>query len=153
MAETVEVAFAALHPEATLPRRMTSQAAGLDLCACLGEGQQRVLAVGERTLVPTGLQVMLPEGHEGQVRPRSGLALRDGVTVLNSPGTIDADYRGEIGIVLVNLGQRPVTIEHGDRVAQLVVAPVTMAIPVAVEPQPPGSTDRGSGGYGSTGGR
>lgn len=154
----MRVAFARLHPEACLPRRMSAQAAGLDLSACLGPGQRLELPPGGRVLVPTGLQLLLPPGHEGQVRPRSGLALRHGVTVLNSPGTIDADYRGELGVLLVNLGGQPFVIHHGDRVAQLVVAPVTMAEPVEVEPAPPpgplepGTGHRGTGGYGSTGG-
>jgi dUTP pyrophosphatase len=151
----MRVAFARLHPEACLPRRMSAQAAGLDLLACLGAGQQLELSPGGRALVPIGLQLVLPPGHEGQVRPRSGLALRHGVTVLNSPGTIDADYRGELGVLLVNLGSEPFVIHHGDRVAQLVLAPVTMAEPVEIEPvevPPPGVGDRGTGGYGSTGG-
>lgn len=148
----MKVAFARLHPEALLPRRMSAEAAGLDLHACLGHGQRQELAPGGRALVPTGLQLQLPAGHEGQVRPRSGLALRHGVTVLNSPGTIDADYRGELGVLLVNLGAETFTVHHGDRVAQLVVAPVTKAEPVEVEPVDPGGGGRGAAGYGSTGG-
>ncbi|MCH9683145.1 MAG: dUTP diphosphatase [Deltaproteobacteria bacterium] len=148
----MKVAFARLHPEASLPRRMSEQAAGLDLSACLGADGERTLEPGERALVPTGIQVQLPAGHEGQVRPRSGLALRHGVTVLNSPGTIDADYRGEVGVVLINLGAAAVTIRHGDRIAQLVVAPVTGVDPVEVEPSAEDETGRGGGGYGSTGG-
>lgn len=147
----MKVAFARLHPRASLPRRMSAEAAGLDLFACVE--QELLLPPGERRLVPTGVQLQLPPGYEGQVRPRSGLALRHGVTVLNAPGTIDADYRGEIGVVLVNLGDQPFVVQHGDRIAQLVIAPVTMAEPVEVEPTDPDTgSGRGAGGYGSTGG-
>ena len=149
----MRVAFARLHPEARLPERMSAEAAGLDLSACLGAGGRIELPPGGRALVPTGLQLRLPPGHEGQVRPRSGLALRHGVTVLNSPGTIDADYRGELGVLLVNLGQAPFVIHHGDRIAQLVIAPVVAAEPYEAEPEEPaGGAARGAGGYGSTGG-
>ncbi len=148
----MQVAFARLHPEARLPTRMSAQAAGLDVSACLGAGQQLALPPGGRALVPTGLQLQLAPGTEAQVRARSGLALRHGVTVLNGPGTIDADYRGELGVLLVNLGSEPFVIHHGDRVAQLVIAQVTMAEPVEVEPSHPGHDGRGAGGYGSTGG-
>jgi len=154
----MRVVFARLHPEAALPRRMSAQAAGLDLEACLGSGGAVTLDPGARARVSTGLQVRLPSGHEGQVRPRSGLALRHGITILNSPGTIDADYRGEIGVLLVNLSQEPFTIRHGDRVAQLVIAPVTWAEPAWPESGESGADvepdagDRGVGGYGSTGG-
>jgi dUTP pyrophosphatase len=163
----MRVAFARLHPEARMPERMTREAAGLDLAACLGKGERIELPPGGRALVPTGLQLRLPPGHEGQVRPRSGLALRHGVTVLNAPGTIDADYRGELGVLLVNLGVEPFVIHHGDRVAQLVVVPVAMPELVEIaafgaeggahegpptSPSEPSGTDRGAGGYGSTGG-
>lgn len=151
----MRVAFARLHEEARLPERMSAEAAGLDLCACLGSGGSMELPPGGRTLVPTGLQVQLPEGYEGQVRPRSGLALRFGVTVLNAPGTIDADYRGELGVLLVNLGQETFVIRHGDRVAQLVIAPVVRAEACEVEPierADAGAGERGKGGFGSTGG-
>jgi dUTP pyrophosphatase len=137
-----------LHPEAALPSHMTPGSAGLDLKACLPEGPID-LPPGARRLVPTGLQLALPPGHEGQVRPRSGLALRLGLTVLNAPGTIDADYRGELGVLLVNLGQEPVTIAHGDRIAQLVVARVAACEVVEVDVL--ADTLRGSGGFGSTG--
>lgn len=149
----LQVGFARLHPEASLPRRMSAEAAGLDLRACLGQGGQLPLAPGARVLVPTGVQVQLPAGYEGQVRPRSGLALRHGITVLNSPGTIDADYRGEIGVLLVNHGAEAFVVRHGDRVAQLVIAPVTAAEPIEVPAATvePGA-GRGAGGYGSTGG-
>jgi dUTP pyrophosphatase len=109
------------------------------------------LAPGQRALVPTGLFIEIPEGYEAQVRPRSGLALKRGLTVLNSPGTIDADYRGEVGVILVNLSQEEQRIEKGERVAQLLFAPVARAELVEVEAL--GETERGSGGFGSTGKR
>ena len=108
-----------------------------------------MLAPGERTLVPTGLVLELPRGWEGQVRPRSGLAIRNGISLLNSPGTIDSDYRGELKVVLANLGGEPFTIRRGDRIAQLVVAPVSRV--EVLEASEVGTTDRGSGGFGSTG--
>lgn len=145
----MKVEFGRVRAGATLPRRMSAQAAGLDLAACLDQPLE--LSPGARAVVPTGLWMRLPEGFEGQVRPRSGLALRHGVTVLNAPGTIDADYRGEIGVLLVNLSREPFAVRHGDRVAQLVVAPVVMVDPVEAEGDPE-VTSRGSGGYGSTGG-
>ena len=130
-----------------LPDYATPQSAGLDLLAAVAE--PATLAPGERLLIPTGLRMALPEGWEAQLRPRSGLALRHGITVLNSPGTIDADYRGEVGVILVNLGQEPFTVSRGMRIAQLVLAPVAR---VAWEPagRLPGSP-RGAGGFGSTG--
>jgi len=130
-----------------LPCYMSPGAAGLDLLADVDSDVS--LAPGERVLVPTGIAVALPPGHEAQVRPRSGLALRHGVTVLNAPGTIDADYRGEIQVLLVNLGRAPATVRRGERVAQLVVAPVTRIAwrEVAVLP----ASSRGDGGFGSTG--
>lgn len=130
-----------------LPAYETAGAAGLDLRAAIGE--PLLLAPGERTLVPTGLAMQLPEGFEGQVRPRSGLAVRHGITVLNAPGTIDSDYRGEVKVPLINLGQEPFAIAHGDRIAQLVIAPVTHAALVEVESLD--ATERGAGGFGSTG--
>ncbi|MBL9024038.1 MAG: dUTP diphosphatase [Myxococcales bacterium] len=130
-----------------LPAYQTTGSAGLDVCADIAEPV--VIPPGERRLVPTGLAMALPAGHEAQVRPRSGLALKHGVTVLNSPGTIDEDYRGEVAVVLVNLGQAPFTVERGMRIAQLVVAPVTHVEPVLVDKLD--DTQRGSGGYGSTG--
>jgi len=130
-----------------LPEYATAESAGLDLRACLAE--PLVLNPGQRALVPTGFEVALPEGTEGQVRPRSGLAIQDGVTLLNSPGTIDPDYRGEIRVVMVNLGQAPVRLERGQRVAQLVVAPVVRPSPREAESLPP--TGRGAGGFGHTG--
>ena len=128
-----------------LPAYETSGAAGLDLRSAEGA----TLAPGERAAVSTGLSIALPPGHEGQVRPRSGLARRHGVTVLNSPGTIDEDYRGELIVLLVNLGREAHRIERGDRIAQLVVAPVTRVRVVEVEAL--SSTDRDTGGFGSTG--
>lgn len=131
-----------------LPAYETAGAAGLDLRAALPEGPLR-LEPGERLLVPTGLVLELPVGTEGQVRPRSGLALRHGVTLLNTPGTIDADYRGEVKVILINHGQRAFTVEHGDRIAQLVVAAVLQA--EIVEVAELSETTRGAGGFGSTG--
>jgi dUTP pyrophosphatase len=108
-----------------------------------------VLKTGERALIPTGIAIALPEGYEAQVRPRSGLALKQGVTTLNTPGTIDADYRGEIGVILINHGAEPVTIERGMRIAQLVIASVVQATWQVVDSLP--TTQRGAGGFGSTG--
>ncbi len=138
-----------LHPGAALPRRMTQFSAGLDLTACTGEGTTLVIAPGDRELVPTGLSLAIPIGYEGQVRPRSGLALRHGITVANSPGTIDADYRGELKVLLVNLGAEPFEVRHGERIAQLVLAPVALLEPFEVEELP--AAERGDGGFGSTG--
>ncbi len=132
-----------------LPAYASLGAAGLDLIAALGDDERITLAPGERALVPTGLALHLPEGVEAQVRPRSGLAARHGVTVLNSPGTIDADYRGEIRVILVNLGQEPFTLRRGDRIAQLVVAPVMRVALVEVDSLE--ESARGAGGFGSTG--
>lgn len=130
-----------------LPSYATPGSAGVDLAAAVEA--PLVLAPGARAAVPTGLALALPEGYEAQVRPRSGLALKHGITLLNSPGTIDADYRGEVRVILANLGSEPVTIARGDRIAQLVVAPVTRVVwePVAALP----GSERGSGGFGSTG--
>lgn len=141
------------HPRAVLPQRMSSHAAGLDISACLDEGEHVEIAPGARALVPTGLQLAIPPGLEGQVRPRSGLALRDGLSIPNAPGTIDADYRGELKVILVNLGDEPFVVEHGDRIAQLVIAPVVSLAPVEVEELPDwdGDDRRGAGGFGSTG--
>ncbi|MCW5891884.1 MAG: dUTP diphosphatase [bacterium] len=135
-------------PEALpLPRYMTPAAAGLDLHADCIEPVE--LPPGGRALVPTGIAIALPAGYEAQVRPRSGLALRHGVTVLNAPGTIDADYRGEIQVILVNFGTAPVTLARGERIAQLVVAPVTRITWNEVARLD--DSARGSGGFGSTG--
>lgn len=132
-----------------LPRYETSGAAGMDLIAALAEGETMVLAPGERAMVPTGLAIALPDGFEAQVRPRSGLAAKNGVTVLNSPGTIDYDYRGEVKVILINHGREAFTIERGTRIAQMVVAPVTQAVFREVETLD--ETARGAGGFGSTG--
>ena len=130
-----------------LPAYETDGAAGLDLRAAIA--LPVTLAPGERVLVPTGLAMQLPEGFEGQVRPRSGLALRHGVTVLNAPGTVDSDYRGEVSVVLINHGNEPFMVTRGDRIAQLVVAPVSHARLSEVATLD--ETARGAGGYGSTG--
>lgn len=132
-----------------LPAYETAGAAGLDLRAALGAGQSLTLSPAAQVLVPTGLMLQLPEGFEGQVRPRSGLAARHGVTVLNAPGTVDSDYRGEVKVILINHGRAAVTICHGDRIAQLVVAPVTRVS--LVESETLEATARGAGGFGSTG--
>jgi len=133
-----------------LPAYQSEAAAGMDLLAAIDADATLVVEPGARVQVPTGLQIALPAGTEGQVRPRSGLAARHGLTVLNAPGTIDADYRGEVGVLLVNLGAEPVTISRGDRIAQLVVAPVLQVAVEAADALP--ETVRGEGGFGSTGG-
>ena len=130
-----------------LPAYETEGAAGLDLRAAVAEPV--VLAPGARALIPTGLRLGLPPGYEGQVRPRSGLALKHGLTLLNTPGTIDCDYRGDVGVILINLGPEPFTIQRGDRIAQLIIAPVVQAeFEVVAELS---ATSRGAGGFGSTG--
>lgn len=132
-----------------LPSYATTGSAGLDLQAALRENEQITLKSGERGLVPTGIALQLPQGYEAQIRPRSGLALKHGITVLNSPGTIDADYRGEVSVLLINHGHEPFVIERGLRIAQMVIAPVTQV--ALVEAGSLGPTVRGAGGYGSTG--
>lgn len=132
-------------PPLELPSYQSGAAAGLDLRA----DEPCTLAPGERRLVPTGLALELPAGHEGQVRPRSGLALKHGIGMVNAPGTIDEDYRGELGVILVNLGQEPFHLRRGERIAQLVVAPVTRVEVRLVERLV--ETTRGTGGFGSTG--
>lgn len=132
-----------------LPKYETALAAGLDVTAAIPAGAPMTIAPGARAMVPTGLAIALPPEAEAQVRPRSGLAVKHGITVLNSPGTIDADYRGEIQIILVNLGSEPFAIERGMRIAQLVIAPVSRALLRQVETLD--STKRGAGGFGSTG--
>jgi dUTP pyrophosphatase len=135
-----------------LPERATAHAAGLDLRAAIPEGETWTLAPGERRLVPTGLMMAIPPGFEGQVRPRSGLALKHGVTVLNAPGTIDADYRGEVAVVLVNHGSLPFGVTRGERIAQFLLAPVPQwEWSLETEAAALGDTQRGGGGYGSTG--
>lgn len=131
------------------PRQQTEGAAGVDLLAALGTSETLTIAPGARALVPTGMAIALPHGYEAQVRPRSGLAAKHGVTVLNAPGTIDADYRGEIKVILINHGDAPFEIRRGDRIAQMVVAPVTSVrfeLREALD-----ETQRGAGGFGSTG--
>ena len=151
MPDRVQVPFVWLDHGRGLepPRQQTTGAAGVDLLAALGPDEVVTIAPGGRSLVPTGLTLALPPGFEGQVRPRSGLAARHGVTVLNTPGTIDADYRGEVKVILINLGDAPFEIRRGERIAQLVVAPVTQ---VTFEPRETlDATERGAGGFGSTG--
>ena len=146
---TVEVRIRRLaHAEGLpLPVYATGGAAGADVCAAVDS--PIVIGPGERQAVPTGLVLEIPDGFEGQVRPRSGLAIRHGLTVVNAPGTIDSDYRGELKVLLVNLGTDAVSIARGDRIAQLVVAPVTCA--TFVETDDLTASDRGAGGFGSTG--
>lgn len=133
--------------EIPLPRYMTEHSAGMDLFAAVDE--EVVLEPGERKLIPTGIALSIPAGCEGQVRPRSGLALRNGVTLVNTPGTIDADFRGEIGVLLINFGQKPFQVKRGDRIAQLVIAPVCRAVLELVEELD--ATPRNEGGFGHTG--
>ena len=144
---TVEITRLAGHDDLALPAYETALSAGLDLAAAVFE--PLVLDPGARAMVPSGLAIALPAGYEAQIRPRSGLAARDGITVLNSPGTIDADYRGEIKVILANLGTHPFTVERGMRIAQLVVAPVTRIAWEEVARLP--DSARGTAGFGSTG--
>ena len=149
----VRIKVKKLHPDARLPTYGSAEAAGADVYA-LGEDFEGELVMfgmqpGQRRLVRTGIAIELPEGFEVQVRPRSGLALKKGVTVLNTPGTVDSDYRGEIGVILFNAGQEDFWVEPGDRIAQLVVKPVVRGTFCEVEEL--GSSDRGAGGFGSTG--
>jgi dUTP pyrophosphatase len=132
-----------------LPAYQSAHAAGLDLLAAVPLDEPMVLAPGKHALVPTGLTIALPPGYEAQIRPRSGLAAKHGVTVLNAPGTVDADYRGEIGVLLINHGDAPFPVQRGERIAQMVIASVVRAelVPVASL----SATDRGAGGFGSTG--
>ncbi|MFO0596520.1 MAG: dUTP diphosphatase [Myxococcaceae bacterium] len=148
----VTVKFRRVRPSSTsgqqpLPKYQTAQSAGLDLSAELPEDVW--LDPGERRLIPTGWAIELPPGYEGQVRPRSGLALKQGLTCLNSPGTIDADYRGEVGVILINHSKEAVVVKSGDRIAQLVIAPVVQANLIEVDQL--SDSDRGAGGFGSTG--
>jgi dUTP pyrophosphatase len=132
-----------------LPAYQSAHAAGLDLLAAVPENAPLVLEPGKRALVPTGFAIALPLGYEAQIRPRSGLALKHGITVLNAPGTVDADYRGEVSVLLINHGDAPFPIRRGERIAQMVIAPMVEAeLVLAVSLS---TTDRGSGGYGSTG--
>ncbi|MDY0389674.1 dUTP diphosphatase [Desulfobulbus oligotrophicus] len=147
----VHVAFKWLEPEQStdlsLPTYATELAAGMDVCAVLSEPV--VLNPGERRLFGCGFAVAIPSGYEMQVRPRSGLATKHGITVINAPGTIDADYRGEVKVGLINLGQQPYTVQRGDRIAQLVLAPVVRAVLQSATELP--ATARGTGGFGHTG--
>ena len=131
----------------SLPQYMTEGSSGMDLFASLENDV--TLQPGERRMIPTAISVAIPEGFEGQVRPRSGLALRNGIGIVNAPGTIDADYRGEIGVLLINFGKEPVTLHHGDRIAQLVISRVFRAVWEEAEDLPPSS--RQAGGFGHTG--
>ena len=151
MNETVEVRIVRL-PHARdlpLPQYQSALAAGLDLIAAIPADAPVEIAPGGRALIPNGIAIALPAGHEGQIRPRSGLAARHGITVLNSPGTVDADYRGEVQVILINLGADAFVVRRGMRVAQLVIAPVTQVELVEVAALPP--TERAAGGLGSTG--
>lgn len=132
-----------------LPSYETQDAAGMDLRAAVPENEPLILKVGKRVLVPTGLVMEIPKSHEGQIRPRSGLAYKNGITCLNTPGTIDADYRGEVMVLLINHGEKTFKIERGMRIAQLVIAPVIQV--EITESSLASDTDRGSGGFGSTG--
>ena len=132
-----------------LPHFETALAAGADLRAAVDEDSPMTLAPGARALVPTGLAMALPAGYEAQIRPRSGLAYKHGVTVLNSPGTIDADYRGEVKVLLINHGDTDFVINRGERIAQMIIAPITQAEFIAVDTL--SETARGAGGFGSTG--
>ena len=145
MAPTVEIKK--LRTDAIVPRYMTAQAAGLDLCAAIDT--PIIIQPGERVAISTGLAFALPPGFEGQLRPRSGLAREHGITLVNSPGTLDADYRGPLTVLLINHGQAAVAIAPGHRIAQLVIAPVVQAVLVEVDELD--ATERGAGGFGSTG--
>ena len=134
------------HP-VSLPQYMTAGSSGMDLFASLAE--EVTLVPGERKLIPAGISVAIPEGFEGQIRPRSGLAVQRGIGIVNGPGTIDADYRGEVGVLLINFGKEPFTIRNGDRIAQMVISPVTRVTLEEVEDLPP--TRRQGGGFGHTG--
>jgi dUTP pyrophosphatase len=149
MTVRVEVCLLPHGEGLALPAYQTAHAAGLDLLAAVADDAPVVLEPGRHALVPTGLTIALPEGFEAQVRPRSGLAAKHGITVLNAPGTVDADYRGEICVLLINHGSKTFTIARGERIAQMVIAPVSHAglVPVTTLPE----TTRGSGGFGSTG--
>jgi dUTP pyrophosphatase len=151
MPDRVSIAFRWLENGRGLsaPRQQTAGAAGVDLPAALATGETLEIAPGARAVVPTGFCVALPEGFEAQIRPRSGLAAKHGVTVLNSPGTIDADYRGEVKVILINHGAEPFTIRRGDRIAQMVVAPVNAV--AFFERETLDDTERGDRGHGSTG--
>lgn len=143
----LRIGIARLSPLARIPAYATLHSAGLDLCAAIASPLR--LMPGRFRLVPTGLALEIPPGYEGQVRPRSGLALKHGISIVNAPGTIDADYRGEIGVILINLGRKPFTVTSGDRIAQLVISPVHRARLIVKKDLK--KTGRGSGGFGHTG--
>lgn len=151
MSNTVRIEVATLpHFEGlALPAYETALSAGMDLRAAVPDDEPMIVAPGQRVLAPTGLTIALPAGYEAQIRPRSGLALKHGVTCLNTPGTIDADYRGEVKVILINLGQEAFVIKRGERIAQMVIAPVTQGVWQVVETL--SATARGAGGFGSTG--
>ena len=149
MTVTVRIVALAHHEGLQLPAYETADAAGMDLRAAVPEQEPMILAAGERAMVPTGLTMALPPGYEAQIRPRSGLAAKFGVTCLNSPGTIDADYRGEVKVILINHGKDPFVIKRGERIAQMVIAPVTRVTLDLVDKLD--DTQRGAGGFGSTG--
>ncbi|HWJ02164.1 MAG TPA: dUTP diphosphatase [Verrucomicrobiae bacterium] len=145
--DQIKVKITNLSPDLPLPGYMTPGAAGLDLLAAVDEPVE--IAPGTVELIPTGLRLAIPQGYEGQVRPRSGLALKQGLTCLNTPGTIDADYRGEVKVILINLGKVPYIITRGERIAQLVFNKIALA--TLVEVKSLDETSRGAGGFGSTG--
>ncbi len=147
MTLTVRLRVLAHGEDLPFPEKQTEHSAGMDLRAALAQAIR--LLPGQRMKVPTGISIEIPPGWEGQVRPRSGLAIRHGITLLNSPGTIDADYRGEVAVILVNHGDEPFEVQHGDRIAQLVFAPVATATMIRAEVL--STSDRGDGGFGSTG--
>lgn len=149
MKPVIPVVRLAHNQDLPLPAYETDDAAGMDLRAAVPDDEPLVLKPGARVAVPTGLAFAIPSGFEGQVRPRSGLALKSGITQVNTPGTIDADYRGEVKVILINLGQEDFTIRRGDRIGQMIVAPVIQASWAEVESLD--ETARGAGGFGSTG--
>ncbi|MBN2179092.1 MAG: dUTP diphosphatase [Deltaproteobacteria bacterium] len=144
---TVRIRRLGSNTDLALPTYMTGNSAGMDIFAAL-EGDE-VLLPGERKLIPTGIEIEIPKGYEAQVRPRSGLAVKNGVTVLNTPGTVDSDYRGEIKVILINQGEKPFVIKRGDRIAQMIVSPVSRVSWDLVETLD--ETERGRGGFGHTG--
>ena len=145
--ETPKIKIKKLRDDATIPKFMTKNAAGMDLYAATYE--DIMLLPGKRALIPTGIAIALPEGYEAQIRPRSGLAIKNGITLVNTPGTIDADYRGEVMAIMINLGEKPFVISHGLRIAQMVIGKVWQAnIEEVTELD---DTERGSGGFGHTG--
>ena len=143
----ISVTRSAAAKDLALPAYATEHSAGMDLLAAIAE--PKTLQVGERALIPTGLSIALPDGYEAQIRPRSGLALKNGISLVNSPGTIDADYRGEVGVIVINHGTEAFTIERGMRIAQMVIAPYSRAEFTEVLELP--TSERGTGGFGSTG--